>query len=147
MWQPQIYVNITKWGYCMENFLENEASRNLKHLEVGETGISSVNRRNCSGGKTNRSTGISAIMLLPNEGTVNEQFEIAAVSDHKQGILLLAWSNCTTAPVLYEIRKGPSISAGIVVAEKELPMFIDPEVIILMVVGAEDQTRVAPREQ
>src|SRR6266566_7141869 len=115
-----------------------KALRSLKYLEVGETGLSTVKLKTCSGGKTNRSAGIGAILMLSNEGTVNKQFEIAAVSNYKQGILLLAWSNCTTVSILYEIGEVSSISARIMVAKEKLPIFIDPEVIILLVVGAED---------
>jgi len=57
-------------------------SRNLIDLEVGETGLSAVNRRRRPSIKTNSSASIGAILVLSNKFAINIQFEITAIGNH-----------------------------------------------------------------
>ncbi len=120
----------------------------FKQLQICKARLSRCRGTQRTGGKSQLSAAIGTILTLPDETSVDIQFEIISVSDDEQRIFLSDGKNSATISLFNEIKIiGTGCLSRIMTPEEKLIKTIDLKIVVLVSLKAEEHARITARKQ
>ena len=115
----------------------------IEYFEVGETCLTRCLWDACAADEGYLSLCIGVVVDGADGDVVNEELDSASLRDDEQCILFTYWGNGGTCSWVEQVDISRTRSA-IMAAEEELTLTGYLEVVVLVVVGAEEHTNILP---